>query len=209
MFGTVYQDIFALFFAILYGVMLSLFTGYGPFPYHRLLKLSKKDHCTFDIYKGLSKEEMLDECKDLSEKKMLNCKRRRIVLSFVVLNFVPFSYFIVIFYWGLGWSKGFGIDDVQMSFVSILFALSVFGVYRMYKCLIIWRKDYFFCDMWTNRSKWLMEKGDEVLECCAMVLYFGLPWIFVFIFVCFPYSLFYIMIIISIIVLTYEFWKIW
>ena len=51
MFGTVYQDIFALFFAILYGVMLSLFTGYGPFPYHRWRKLSGEEYIQLVIKK--------------------------------------------------------------------------------------------------------------------------------------------------------------
>jgi hypothetical protein len=115
---NVYQTIFIVFYAILYGRMLGSVSVFIPFPWASLVSRDFKD-------------------------------KFRLSISLIILNLLPFVYFIWvfgllgkssfpalirkdIFYW-LGVYKELNIE----LFYTLLLALGVFGFYRLYHVLII------------------------------------------------------------------------
>lgn len=95
---NIYQQVFLVFFAILYGVMLQSLRDYEPFP------LTKRG------------------------------KWERTILSILVLNIIPFIYFLVFFVF-LNWYHVHVRLLLRGLILSIIGGIAVFGPYRLYAAI--------------------------------------------------------------------------
>jgi len=129
------QQMFILFFSILYGIMLNSVIGLRAFPLASAF--------AFKDYMGQN-----DQDKPIWEKGYRSFKR--FVLSFVLLNILPFIYFAVAFQFiekiiGNLPSANLFFTIVQVVFIGFL-SLGVFAFYRFFIGLAILKhkKNYVF-----------------------------------------------------------------
>ncbi len=162
---TIGQEIFAVLFSILYGVMLGGLSRLQPFPFERarigfvdrngedILRWKKKkfSECQREFDSEINQEKNPKRRQKKQERGLsgwLVCMwRKRIVYSIILLNVCPAIYFWFVLI-ALGEVKTLEETFSPLIFAIIFWAaLGVFGFYRFYHALICcgWRS--LFCDI--------------------------------------------------------------
>lgn len=166
------QELFLVLFAILYGVMLQSLQGTQSFPLGRVVRgfvgrnkhnddvLQRKEF--WECQRVFRKEKQIalgefDEDQIAEYKKWLVCMWRwRAFSSIILLNVLPFMYFLFIFfllgdgYWLSITFNGNILELViQALSIGIIFwaALGVFGFYRFHHALIARNWKRLYCDV--------------------------------------------------------------
>jgi len=172
-----YQQIFMLFYAILYGVMLNHLSRFNPFPFNKIFLLSNNDEQ--HIIKDKSDEKGKENKENIRRRIRVN-RRHRLGISFITINLLPFIYFILIFNILKNY-QGFYMREWSLILLIISFSFSIFMFYRLYRLLVVILADCAFWDIWELPS----DKGgigdnepkDWRGDFLAFCLYFSLPWI--------------------------------
>jgi len=150
---NILQQIFTLFFAILFGVMLGSLDKFNPFPFDKIKKNSDYN----------------------------SVRKRRLIISLIFLNILPFIYFILILCF-LEYYYDHYKDNLNVYLlmgVPILFALSVFLFYRLYHVFAKIGKDFAFKDVWKCNKFDKCKEFNTYRNAFATFFYFILPWIFI------------------------------
>ena len=168
------QEMFMLFFSILYGIMLNSLIGRGAFPITSALSCKDMEG---------RKEKMEKDAKGEPDWKTRDRSCRRFVLSIFVLNVFPLIYFAVAFQ-----SMGY-IGDVfsTTNFNAIfqilsigLIALSVFAFYYFFLGAVTWKKND--TPVFYTEYQWKEQYAEKVFydsvknHFIAGALYLALPW---------------------------------
>jgi len=121
------QEMFMLFFSILYGIMLNSLIGLGAFPVAAAFAFKDVENrvCGKPIWrKGYR-------------------SFRRLVLSIILLNFFPFIWFAFIFHNIEDFIGNLSLTHLPHTIFQILsiglLSLSVFAFYRFFLGLIVWQ----------------------------------------------------------------------
>ncbi len=171
------EEMFMLFFSILFGIVLSSLVGRGPFPISSAfalkdLKIGKKKKGTKDVHET----EWVKGYRSL----------RRLTLAVILLNLLPILYFALTFT-QLGSLIG---ENVSTAFqiISIGFmGLSVFGFYYFflgfsmlrYNGELLFYTDFEHGELIKERRTIYPESWSHFL---SGTLYFAIPWLTVFLF---------------------------
>jgi len=123
-----FQNIFALFYAILFGTMLQSLASFQPFP--------------------------LAQFKE---------RWKRVILSFVLLNALPFLFFAIILHLFNG--ADFNLKGIEFLWlVSPAFsALGVFAFYRIYHAAALYYRNSVFKDRWDKGYLEVREMAESPL----------------------------------------------
>lgn len=153
------QEIFLLFFAINHGVMLATLPK-GAFPTDTAF--SRR---IFSNAVG----------KWIDTKKFWNISKKRLLLSFLLVNFLPLTYFISVFFLLLSYDvseKASFMNGLKILLLPFL-ALATHGFYRIYFAVIL-KFNTHFCEE-NLLKKWEEEGRDlesPVRHAVGSVLYF-------------------------------------
>ena len=156
------QEIFLVVYSVLWGAMLQSLGKIQPFPWNRVLS---KETCQC-LY-----------CNNIVTFTYGQITRRRLTLSLVLLNIIPFSFLILVYY-SLRTANAIFYYPWKFLpvFIYVLWSsFAVFGFYRFYHVFMIC-KQWWFCD----RLKFLLEREigkDPIGHFLGGCLYFIPPFI--------------------------------
>jgi len=144
MFSSI-QEMFMLFFSILFGIMLNSLIGLGAFPWgHALAGKDLKTRIN-------GKPKYIKGCRSVN----------RLLLAIFILNILPLLYFALVFqlidlFLGKCLSDNFWWGMLQIIFIGGL-SLGAFAFYRFFLCFLVWRpRGYsFFIPLMNWRKRWI------------------------------------------------------
>ena len=171
---NIFQQVFVVFFAVLYGFMFLRLEALQPFPFATLRKLAYGEITMRDV--------------TLTVPQMKKCKQRRMVLSFLTLILLPFAYFLFALDFLSRYDSSFVQSFVNPSevywmigFASIFFSLSIFAFHQIYLVFAHVLQKHAFCDLAQEEHAEYFSR-DVMMNAVAAIFYFILPWILIFIF---------------------------
>lgn len=170
---NIFQQIFTLFFAVLYGFILLRLEVFQPFPFATLRKLTYGEITRRDSTRTV--------------RQMKACKRCRTIPSFIMLMVLPIAYFLFILDF-LSWYDSSFVNSFvnpsevywMLGFASIFFSLSVYAFHQIYLVLVHVLRRHIFCDL--AQDEHTVYSRDAFMHAVAAIFYFILPWLLVFIF---------------------------
>lgn len=132
------QELFLVLFSILYGVMLQSLIGLQPFPLVRTCKGYVKSDGKLKTH--------FKYCGEKSNKWLVSMWRKRVGVSIILLNFSPIVYLWAILEL-LGNRLLISLHNLLLIGIVFWSALGVFGFYRIYHAIAVWKWESLFCDV--------------------------------------------------------------
>lgn len=165
---NIFQQLFLVLFAILYGLMLSKLEIFKPFPFSTLRKLT---------YKEIGEHTVTTNVHEMKQ-----CKWRRLILSLFLLVLFPFFYFLFV----LDALETYDVSFVNtfvhswevywiLGFASLLFSFGVFGFWHLYRSVSITARRWAFCDLQYTEED-IISPRDALMELFGALIIFIVPW---------------------------------